>query len=82
MSLKIEVSKVQAVMLGDRWHEVVPGTFDLDAYEYVEGGSTIHGGGSAGVVSTGFHFFEDKDERFRISGPITAIQAVRTKEKE
>ena len=84
MSLAINPDKVVAVLLADgHWHSVERGTFDLDAYEYVlehEGlpsfEDILHGGGNAGVCATGFTY-KDKTNWFWVSGPLTAIQAVR-----
>ncbi|MGV8967202.1 MAG: hypothetical protein ACOH2F_13075 [Cellulomonas sp.] len=92
MSLHINPDEVAGVLLADHWHQVLPGTFDLDSYEYVtEDGDILHGGGNSGVCSTGFSFVEvhratGDDESYegpsfhsRIYGPLTAIIAVREK---
>jgi hypothetical protein len=66
MSLAIQASTVRAVLLADGWHEIEPGSFDIDAYEIGEsydaaykGGLSAkfdcwHGGGQSGVCATGF----------------------------
>lgn len=79
MSLRIQVDKVGAVLIGDRWFEVTPGTFNLDAYEFMDGATLIHGGGQGGVCGTGFEFVESRrDGRsdLRVAGPLTSIKAV------
>lgn len=81
MSLAIDVTRVVSVLLADGWHEVKKGTFVLDAYEYgvstEEGFDLLHGGGRAGVCSTGFQFVTSQDDRLvEMSGPLTAILAV------
>lgn len=38
MSLAIDCVKVGGVLLVDGWHEVAPGTFGCDAYEYLWSG--------------------------------------------
>jgi hypothetical protein len=88
MSLAIDPDSVTHVLLADSegWHEVDHGTFDLDAYEYViahegplESGDILHGGGQSGVCATGFTF---RSGMYRVSGPLTAIVAVRTAAEE
>lgn len=80
MSLSIDTDKVTHVLLTDGiWHKVIGKTFDLDSYEYLDRGHCILQGGMVeGVVSTGFTFREDEDTV--ISGPLTALHAVRTAE--
>jgi hypothetical protein len=82
MSLEIDPEDVLKVLLADGWHEVVPGTFTLDAYEFVEHGQdgerdfVLHGGGDSGVCSIGFRFEQPASAHF-ILGPLTAILAVK-----
>ena len=77
MSLRIDVDKVVAVLLADGWHEVADQSFDTDAYEFVhDGGTILSGGQSDGVCATGFTF--TTKEAHRVSGPLTAILAVKT----
>lgn len=76
MSLAIQTADITAVLLTDGWHPVTPGTFDLDSYEYLEDDQLLHGGGHSGVCATGFTF-QAEDTNQRITGPLTAIQAVR-----
>lgn len=75
MSLAINTDHVTAVLLTDGWHDVTDASFDLDAYEYVWAGERMHAGGNSGICATGFSFKTlDGDD---LSGPLTAIQAVR-----
>lgn len=81
MSLAIDVEKVTHVLLSDGWHLVEPKTFTLDAYEFLEypddpdgDGFLLLGGGQSGMCATGFAFREGE---FRVSGPLTALIAVR-----
>jgi len=80
MSLRIETEKVVAVQIGNEWHQAVPGTFDLDSYEFLHDGDLIHGGGESGVCATGFTFVVRRRdgglEGLRMAGPLTAIGAV------
>ena len=81
MSLFINPKAVVEVLLTDGWHDVEPGSFDLDSYEfgyeYGEGRlATILGGGQAdGVCATGFAFEAKTGQT--IYGPLTSILAVR-----
>lgn len=87
MSLLIDINRVESVLLADGWHDVVDGSFDLDAYEfgtweqnreYTSGKEfrAVHGGGQSGVCATGFSF-KTNHEATLISGPLTAILAVK-----
>lgn len=77
MSLLIDAKTITGVLLADGWHNVVPDTFGLDSYEYIYGDydHLMHGGGNSGVCATGFTFSEELGTS--ISGPLTAILAVR-----
>lgn len=83
VSLAIDVDAITEVLLQDGWHSVLNASFTLDAYEFVQNTATaagesslvLHGGGEAGVCSTGFSF-ESNDGH--IAGPLTAIQAVKS----
>lgn len=79
MSLLIDAKTVTGVLLADGWHTVIPDTFTLDSYEFVYGDyeHPLHGGGNSGVCATGFTFSEEWGSN--ISGPLTAILAVRHK---
>src|SRR6202007_497714 len=56
MSLNIKVDKVTAVLLADRWHDVVPGTFKVGGYDFVESSSEGYRPGSG---RRGFRFREN-----------------------
>jgi len=96
MSLAINIDKVNRVLLSDGWHDVLDKSFNLDAYEYLwypnedttsMDAEIVHGSGQSGVCATGFEFIstikleEGTIQKVRRSGPLTAIQAVETKEK-
>jgi len=95
MSLAINVDKVNRVLLSDGWHDVLDKSFALDAYEYLwypnedttrMDAEIVHGGGRSGVCATGFEFIstikleEGTIQKVKRSGPLTAIQAVETRE--
>jgi hypothetical protein len=62
-SLAIDIDKVEAVLLGDGWHDVVffegKRSFEIDAYEFIQKGDEksfdlrVGGGTVEGVPSTG-----------------------------
>lgn len=88
MSLKIDVDQVARVLIAGTWYDVKVGSFNLDSYEYIwwsgpridpnSGGDLdpilLHGGGQYGVCANGFAFIARTGRR--MSGPLTAIQAV------
>lgn len=80
MSLEIQIGQIRAVLIADGWHEIVPGSFDLDSYEFLDGADLVHGGGASGVCSTGFSYVAQSPSgtpgTSRICGPLTAILAV------
>jgi hypothetical protein len=76
VSLAIDVEQVTAVLLSDgEWIYIQPGTFQIGSYEFVTTGGTAHSAGNGGVCATGFQLVDTQDGE-RISGPLTAIQAV------
>jgi hypothetical protein len=85
MSLMIDVDLVEAVLLADGWHPVADDSFTLSAYEFVwwsdsqskqkDEPTKLHASGNGDVTSTGFSFHDRAN--LLISGPLTAIQAVR-----
>ncbi len=85
MSIAINIDLVTEVLLADGWHTVTDDSFNLDSYEYIHGdlysdrGVTILlGGGTDRLVpATGFTFTDKTGHR--ISGPLTAVLAVRQK---
>ena len=95
MSLAINIDKVNRVLLSDGWHDVYDESFTLDAYEYLwfpnedttsMDAEIVHGGGQSGVCATGFAFIsmikleEGINQKVKRSGPLTAIQAVETRD--
>lgn len=82
MSLLINPDRITGVLLLDGWHDLEAGTFDLDSYEFGiahdngRGPDLWHAGGAAGITATGFAF-TPLGTLDRISGPLTAILAVR-----
>lgn len=92
MSLAIDPGEVTAVLLVDGWHEVEPGSFYLDSYEFAEPGDNghiLHGGGDSGICAVGFacttvlsplggEIEIPLSFASTISGPLTSILAVRT----
>ena len=86
MSLDIDIARVTEVLLPDgKWHQVADASFDLDAYEYGEGGdenedALFKGGQEKGLVpATGACWSEHDDSkgnRRTVFCPITAILAV------
>jgi hypothetical protein len=85
MSLAIDPSRVNAVLLADGWHNVDPirdrlndttSSFILDAYEYVDGDRLIFSGEGAPTLSAMGFSFRQGDVRF--SGPITSVLAVKS----
>jgi hypothetical protein len=87
MSLAIEIDQIEEVLLSDGWHRVVPGTLELDAYEYVSTGGPVlfKGGQDNSVSATGFTFLEQLSaaymagKRRKIKGPLSAILGIREK---
>lgn len=89
MSLAINVDLIDAVLLVDGWHDVIDASFTMDSYEYIWWSPTadhtrddpmlLHGGGQSGVCSNGFSF---KTPLGHLSGPLTAIHAVRHRLEE
>jgi len=87
MSLAIEISRVNAILLADGWHNVDPirdrlndttSSFILDAYEYVDGDRVIFNDEGAPTRSAiGFSF---RQGDVRLFGPITSILAVKSVE--
>ena len=93
MSLGIDTDLVSHVLLTDGWYTVVDHSFTLDSYEFFSyhrndpndpnAHHVLHAGGGSGMCDTGFSFrvsprrgTDDKPGDL-ISGPLTAIQAVR-----
>jgi len=76
MSIAIDTDRITDVLLADGWHMVAGESFDLDSYEYVCEEQLVHAGGRDRLITaTGFTFTDDTGAQ--ISGPLTAILAVR-----
>lgn len=76
MSIAINTDRVTEVLLTDGWHIVDKNSFDLDSYEYLWGERLLLGGGHEPLIpATGFTFLDETGSR--ISGPLTAVLAVR-----
>jgi hypothetical protein len=82
MTLAIDPNEIDAVLLATGWHEVIDWSFALDGYEYVDGdsGHVLHARGESGVCGTGFSFVDT--EGGVMSGPLTAVLAVRRRVRE
>ena len=80
MSIAINPDRVTKVMVGNAWYGVVDESFLLDSYEYVDDEMTYLGGGQEALIpATGFTFLTlsgGGGKVVRMSGPMTAIQAV------
>ena len=79
MTLLITAQAVSEVLLSDGWHAVDDQSFDIDEYEFIKqvesgNGEIIHGAGQYGICAAGFTFMSNGK---RISGPLTAIHAVK-----
>lgn len=82
MSIGIDVEKVIGVLLRDGWHEVVRGSFGIDAYEFLETDEpcgrprlVLNGESILGQTSTGAAWNEPGGTS--IACPFTSILAVR-----
>jgi len=51
MTLGIQVYEIKHVLLADRWHEVEPESFALDAYEFMEGNQAVARGDGQLITS-------------------------------
>jgi len=84
MSLAIDCDYIKAVLVADEWYEIVPGSFDIDSYEFRDGGVSdesrrkllLGGGNESMIPSRGFVFTKGGGQTFY--GPLTSIQMVRT----
>jgi hypothetical protein len=92
MALAIDIAYVEAVLLSDGWHHVMPRTFVLDRYEFVtatdaqaeDGLFDVVYPGPAEPVLVGFAFLEQDSltsELRSVAGPMASIQAFRYAER-
>src|SRR5207302_9712999 len=56
MTLGIQVYEIKHVLLADRWHEVEPESFALDAYEFMDGNQAVARGDGQLITTVGFMF--------------------------
>jgi hypothetical protein len=76
MSLAIDVDTVVAVLLADGWHKVTDGSFELNSYEFVHAGPTVHSVGKVQSVPTIGTTWVEADGTI-VSCPLTSVLAVR-----
>ena len=82
MSLALEVSTIEEILLSDGWHPIQPGSFYLDSYEFGEDTRHpdrtywLHTGGANGICATGF-WARTPDGKTLIAGPLTSLLAIR-----
>ena len=60
--------------IADRWHEVEPESFALDAYEFMEGAQAVARGDGQLITTVGFMFREPGGQI--VAGPLSSILAV------
>ena len=79
MSLKIDDLTVNGVLLASGWIDVKPGTFELDAYEFVRDGKYVYenNGQCPEVCKTGAEWTGIDGQIY--AAPLTSILAVRSK---
>ncbi len=76
MSLALDVSRVEQVLLMDGWHRVANASFELDAYEFIHAaGRTIIAGQPTLIPSMGGRWTEPDGSV--VACPVTAILAVK-----
>ena len=74
MTLGIQLNEIKHVLLADRWHEVEPESFALDAYEFMEGAQAVARGDGQLITTVGFKFREPGGQI--VAGPLSSILAV------
>jgi hypothetical protein len=81
MSLAINIDAVDGVLLADGWHKIHKNSFEIDAYEFLRGGSSenekprLAGGQEALIPAAGATWTES--DGTQIFCPLTAVLAVR-----
>jgi hypothetical protein len=58
ISLALDVSRVEQVLLMDGWHRVATASFELDAYEFIHDGRTVLAGQPTIIPSMGGRWTE------------------------
>ena len=85
MSLAISTHHIIAVLLADGWHDVKPGSFDLDFYEYLDTrsdddeGRMILGGGTEPLLPAVGAIWTAAKTGLVFYCPLTSVLAVRRK---
>lgn len=74
MSLGLQLGEIKQVLLADRWHEVEGSSFQLDAYEYLDGSAAVARGDGQLITVAGFMFREPGGQI--VAGPLSSILAV------
>src|SRR5206468_10039529 len=74
MTLGSQVYEIKHVLLADRWHEVEPESFALDAYEFMDGNQAVARGDGQLITTVGFMFREPGGQI--VAGPLSSILAV------
>ena len=79
MSHPIDIDRVEAVLLADGWHHILPQTFDLGVYEFVHaaGTKTKHSILYDGGTGFGFSEKDSSGQIHRFTGPVSSVLAVR-----
>ena len=84
MSIAIDPRYVTNVLIGDKWYDVMRGTFAIDAYEYIVGYPNpkfqVVYSPKENEPNTGFEF--ETIDGLTMAGPVTAIQAVKFDRRE
>jgi hypothetical protein len=75
VSLALDVSRVEQVLLMDGWHQVANASFELDAYEFIHAGRTIIAGQPTLIPSMGGRWTEPNGSV--VACPVTAILEVK-----
>ncbi len=75
MSLALDVSRVEQVLLMDGWHRVANASFELDAYEFIHDGRAVLAGQPTLIPSMGGRWTEPDGSE--VACPVTAILAVK-----
>ena len=68
MSLALDVSRVEQVLLMDGWHRVATASFELDAYEFIHDGRTVLAGQPTIIPSIGREV-DGARRRWRVPSP-------------
>jgi hypothetical protein len=75
MSLALDLSRVEQVLLMDGWRRVANASFELDAYEFIRDGRAVLAGQPTLIPSIGGRWTEPDGSV--VACPVTAILAVK-----